>query len=238
MAGARLAHSRTMPHLKAPGFEGILSGTTIEDVIQMSCLALATRLVRVEADGRAGQVYLGGGQVVHAETDNAEGEDALFEILTWSGGRFGIEEGRTPTEGTITRMWQSLLLEAAHRIDESRRPRALDSESETKAMEMSHPTDPLDAAEIKAWVRFTLSGEPLGGRAADVEEQQGVWAYAVELSQAVGQSLGLEALAAIEVRGPQGRAVCRLKGERVLALVGGPGADVVAAAETAMRGEM
>jgi hypothetical protein len=87
-------------------------------------------------------------------------------------------------------------------------------------------------------VRFTLSGETLGGRAADVEEQQGVWAYAVELAQAVGQSLGLEALAAIEVRGPQGRAVCRLKGERALALVGGPGADVVAAAETAMRGEM
>jgi len=227
-----------MPQLKTPGFEGILSGTTIEDLIQMSCLALATRVVRVEADGRLGQVYLGGGQIVHAETDHAQGEDALFEILTWSRGRFGIEEGRTPPEGTITRMWQSLLLEAAHRIDESRRPPADEPESETKAMEMSHPANPLDAAAIKAWVRFTLSGETLGGRAADVEEHQGVWAYAVELSQALGQTLGLEALAAIEVRGPQGRAVCRLKGERALALVGEAGTDVAAVAESIVRGEV
>jgi hypothetical protein len=227
-----------MPQLKTPGFEGVLSGTTIEDLIQMSCLALATRVVRVEADGRRGQIYLGGGQVVHAQTDTAQGEDALFEILTWGRGHFGIEEGRTPPEGTITRMWQSLLLEAAHRIDESRRPPADAPESETKAMEMSHPANPLDAAELKSWVRFTLSGETLGGRAADLEEQQAVWAYAVELSQAVGQSLGLEGLVAIEVRGPQGRAVCRLKGERALALVGGPATDVAALADAAARGEM
>jgi hypothetical protein len=222
-----------MTRYESAGFEGVLSGTTIQDLIQMSCIALATRAVHVEAQRREGIIYLGGGQIVHAETDRARGEEALFEILTWSHGRFGIEEGRVPT---ITRMWQSLLLEAAHHLDESRRPR--DPEGGPEPMEPSNPPGPLDGSEVTSWIRFGLKGGASSGRGADLEEQQACWAYAIELSQALGQTLGLEALASIETRGPAGRAFCHLSKEGALAVVGAPGVDTTPLLERAARGEL
>jgi hypothetical protein len=217
------------------GFEGVLSGTTIHDLIQMSCLTLSTRAVCVEADGHQGRVFLGGGQVVHAETRHLQGDEALFEILTWAQGRFTIEEGRAPREETITRMWQSLLLEAAYRLDESRRPTL--GQARREAMEMSPPIGS-PPAEAKAWVRFKIQGASLGGRAVDLEDLQACWAYSVELAGALGQGLGLEALASIEVRGPSDRALCRVRGDEITAVIASPGADIPHLADAAERGEL
>jgi hypothetical protein len=222
-----------VPLCDAAGFEGVLSGTSIEDLIQMSCLALATRALRVAGDDEHGAIFLSGGQIVHAETRASRGEEALFEILAWRQGRFDIQEGRCAPEETITRMWQSLLLEAAYRLDESRRPREGSAEKERTTMEGSPLVGPLDRPEIKAWVRFTTDGERLGGRAADVEELQSSWAYLLELARALGGSLGLEGFASIETRGPEGRSFCRVAGNRLLGLVSAPGVDVMAAANQA-----
>jgi hypothetical protein len=235
--GARLARVGVMLRTDTPGFEGVLSGTTIHDLIQMSCLSLSTRAVRVEAQGREGRVFLGGGQVVHAETRTAEGEEALFDMLTWTHGRFSIEEGRSPRGETITRMWQSLLLEAAYRLDESRRFAAA-HEGRMGEMEMSAPSARQGVPEVKAWVRFKVQGETLAGRATDIEELQSSWAYAVELSRAMGQVLGLEALSSIEARAPADRAVCRVRVDEVLVVIAGPGTDVGLVADAAERGEL
>jgi len=220
-----------MPQLDVAGFAGTLPGASIEDVIQMSCLTLATRAIHVDGDGGEGVLYIGGGQVVHAETRTARGEAALFEILGWRQGRFGIDEGRQPPEETITRIWQSVLLEAAHRADEDGRPRDDGPEGRARAVEASRSMGPLDGPEVKGWVRFTLQGERTDGRAPDVEELHSCAAYVIELSQALGRALGLEALAAVEARGPAGRAVCRLKDGIAVAVVAGPGVDAAALAE-------
>lgn len=227
----RLALGSAVPVCDTPGFEGLLSGTTISDLVQISCLTLAMRAIHVEGEGGRGSIYVAGGQVSHAETAAARGEEALFEILAWNHGRFGIEEGRTPPEVTITRMWQSVLLEAAYRFDESRRG-AEGSAGEEGTVEASR-SGPLDAAGIRAWVRFSRGGERRGGRGGDVEEMHSVWAYVLELSQALGKSLGLETLGSIEIRGPHGRAFCQVKADDVLALVGEPGVDVMNAAAEA-----
>jgi hypothetical protein len=212
-------------HCEVPGFAGLLSGTTIQDVIQMSCLSLATRAVHVDGDGGQGVLFIGGGQVVHAETATARGEDALFQILAWKEGRFGIEDGRHPPEETITRIWQSALLEAAYRTDVLTRP-AENGGTGRQIVEASQARHPLDGPEVRGWVRFTLSGNRVDGRAGDLEALQSCAAYLIELSQALGRGLGLENLASLEARGPEGRAVCRVASDAALVVVVGPGVDV------------
>jgi hypothetical protein len=220
-----------MPQCDLPGFAGLLSGTSIEDVIQMSCLTLATRVIHVAGDGGAGRLFVGGGQVVHAETESARGEAALFEILGWKHGRFDVEDGRQPPEETITRIWQSVLLEAAYRVDENRRPPAGDATERTAPMEASRSMSPLDGPEVRGWVRFTLQGERTDGRAPDLEALQSCAAYVLELSQALGRALGLEGLSSLEARGPEARAVCRVRGGVALAVVAAAGVDVTTLAD-------
>jgi Domain of unknown function (DUF4388) len=216
----------------ASGFQGVLSGTTLPDVIQMSCLTLATRAVHIEGEAGDGCVFLSGGQVVHASTRDVQGEEAFFQMLGWRNGRFWIEEGLASSQESITRVVQSLLLEAAYRLDESRRP----GDGEVKAVttsdasEVTHPT-PLDAPDVESWVRFTLQGETRGGRATDLEDLQSCWAYVLELAQALGHTLGLEGLRAIETRGPLARGLCQVENDEVLAIVGGPRTDLAALAQ-------
>jgi hypothetical protein len=223
----------------APGFQGVLSGTTLPDLIQMSCLTLATRAVHIEAEAGEGCVFLSGGQVVHAKTREVQGEEAFFQILNWGNGRFWIEEGLASGEESITRVVQSLLLEAAYRLDESQRSdegevkavtRSDTSEMTPKAPEAA-PKAPLDGADVESWVRFTLQGETRGGRAVDLEELQSCWAYVLELARALGHTLGLVALRAIETRGPQVRGLCQLENDEVRAIVSGPRTDLVALAQ-------
>jgi hypothetical protein len=218
----------------ASGFQGVLSGTTLPDLIQMSCLTLGTRAVHIEADAGHGCLFLSGGQVVHAKTTVLEGEEAFFQMLAWRNGRFWIEEGLASAEESITRVVQSLLLEAAYRLDASRRTNG--DGGEVHAVTTSDtsevtPKAPLDAPDVESWVRFTVQGETRGGRAADLEDFQSCWAYVLELARALGHSLGLEALRAIETRGPQVRALCQLENDEVLAIVASPRADLPALAQ-------
>jgi Domain of unknown function (DUF4388) len=212
------------------GFEGTLSGASIEDIIQIACLTLATRAVHIDAGGRQGHLYLGGGQLVHAEAADMRGEEALFEILAWREGRFHIEEGCLPPRETITRLWQSLLLEAAHRSDEDQRARNSSGSQRMNDMELSK-SDPFDVPEIRDWVRFTIQGQRIAGRSMDTEELQACGAYMIELSEALGQALGLEAFRSIEVRGPEGRFVCQTQSGLAVVATAGAGVDLMSLAE-------
>src|SRR5258708_32031848 len=80
------------------GFDGVIQGATLADLIQMECLALTTRAVRVDGVGRTGRLFFTGGQVVHAEVGDLKGELALFEMIRWSTGSFTIEEGVRPMD--------------------------------------------------------------------------------------------------------------------------------------------
>ncbi|HET6408765.1 MAG TPA: DUF4388 domain-containing protein, partial [Chthoniobacteraceae bacterium] len=48
------------------GFEGTILGAALPDLIQMECLAMSTRAVRVEQGTRMGRIFFAGGQIVHA----------------------------------------------------------------------------------------------------------------------------------------------------------------------------
>jgi predicted regulator of Ras-like GTPase activity (Roadblock/LC7/MglB family) len=84
----------------------------------MNCLGRMTSALYITRDENKGCIYFNEGNVVHAEAEDLEGENALYEMLTWEGGSFSSERGKIAPKESIIKGWQSLLLEGMRRVDE------------------------------------------------------------------------------------------------------------------------
>jgi response regulator RpfG family c-di-GMP phosphodiesterase len=106
--------------LKSSQFAALLSSLSSMDIIQLKCLGRATQALEFIAPQGSGRIYFYNGEIVHAETQNATGEAAFQQILSWRGGRVVEIPGAPEPARTITTHWQGLLLNAVHKIDEYR----------------------------------------------------------------------------------------------------------------------
>ncbi len=108
----------------ADGFEGEIAGLGLSDIIQLNVQNQFSGCIAVHYEDRRGLVFLREGEIVHAECGTDTGEQAFYEILSWPGGRFDLQQNVATTQGTIKKSWQFLILEAHRRIDERRAGRA------------------------------------------------------------------------------------------------------------------
>ena len=92
------------------GFMGTISDFQLSDLIQMNCLGRMTTALQIKAEENEGEIFIGDGNIVHAQCGEKEGEDAMFEMLAWEGGNFSTERGKRAPKETIIKGWQSLLL--------------------------------------------------------------------------------------------------------------------------------
>ena len=201
------------------GFAGTIQGATLHDLIQLECLTMSTRAVRIERGGRSGRIFFAGGQIIHAETAELSGERALYELLGWSGGQFHFEEGVRPIEDTINRDWHGLLLEAAHRIDENR-----SSTPTANAMTaIPLPKIPIEEVfrdpEVLQAVHFSEDGTLLHARADDADTMQASFAYIEQLTRLIGTSLGMEGLREIQITSAEKKALCVISDTETTALI-------------------
>lgn len=111
------------------GFAGTLRNIQLNDLIQMCCLSAASLGIRVTKDKKKGTIVIRDGQIVHAEVENIQGEEAFYKILGWESGGFETIDAGMVTEFTIEKNYQFLLMEAAHQADERESKRC---ESEKK----------------------------------------------------------------------------------------------------------
>lgn len=209
------------------GFEGVIQGATLADLIQMECLALSTRAVRVAGAGTSGRLFFTGGRVVHAEVGDLTGEAALFEILRWATGSFTIEEGVRPIDETIHRDWHNLILEAAHFADEGAQLSTPSSvvplpPPESTATPMKEAFDDPDVIHA---AQFTEDGTLLAGKGEDPESLQCTFAYVVQLLRHVGNSLGAENLKEINLIAPTQKALCLVGEKNTTVLITTPKAN-------------
>ncbi len=100
------------------GFEGKLFDLQLTDIIQMNCLGRVTTSLVITKDDHRGVIYFNDGEVVHAECDNLEGEEAFYTILRWQEGKFVSNIGALPPHETISSPWEHLLMEGMKRKDE------------------------------------------------------------------------------------------------------------------------
>ncbi|MDQ2868184.1 MAG: DUF4388 domain-containing protein [Verrucomicrobiota bacterium] len=91
------------------------------DVLQMCCLARRSGAVQMVAGKHVGTVYLRQGDIVHAETTAARGQQAVYEIVSWGEIEFAYDRSVRPPVETVKKPWDELLIDAV----EERKRRAL-----------------------------------------------------------------------------------------------------------------
>lgn len=211
------------------GFEGIILGAALPDLIQMECLAMSTRAVRVERGSKMGRIFFAGGQIVHAELGDLTGEPALFEMLGWVGGSFEIEDGLRPMDETITRDWHGLLIEAAHLADEQAADPSSPSPNNMTAIPMipTSPAEVLRDPDVTSAVHYTEDGTLIESRAEDAETMLATFAYVTQLVRLIGEGLGLEDLKEVHAAASEHKALTVVNDTRTTALITGPKANIV-----------
>jgi hypothetical protein len=227
------------------GFQARIKDASLSDLVQMECLAGSKLVVRVTSGDRVGYLYFRGGSVVHAGTLTSSGEAAAMEMLGWNGGTFEPAERDWPVKDTISCSGQSLLLRAAQLRDEKestsvialhahgsdrRRTGKMDPTPVVESIELA--VTPLHVAghtlrneDFQLFVRMNRDGTVVESRGSTPEFAD-IAAYAVQLSQLVGDQLGLERFAGMECAFKQGRCFVVLQDDGdVVALEPRPAVD-------------
>jgi len=97
---------------------GNLKDLRLVNIIQINCIERNAAKVTVSSLDRNGFIYFSDGQIVHAEFNPYIGERAVQEMLALTDGQFKVEAGVTAPAHTISRPWNSVVLEALRIIDE------------------------------------------------------------------------------------------------------------------------
>ncbi len=107
--------------------QGNLQDMAVADLIQHNCQDHKTAQLAVEYNGQQAMLFFKEGALQHATLGNLHGEEAVYEVLTWTEGQFTLEMGQEPPLVTISRSWSGLLLEGARRLDEASQASTNDS---------------------------------------------------------------------------------------------------------------
>jgi hypothetical protein len=101
-------------------FQGSLAELHLPDIIQLISVSGKTGVFHLTDGSLHGQIFLSDGQIVHAQLEDAVGEEAVYALAIWSRGEFRFEPGVATNQRTITKSNTNLLMEAARRLDEWR----------------------------------------------------------------------------------------------------------------------
>lgn len=98
--------------------EGNLKDQRLPNLIQTICLDQRNTVIRLENRQCNGLIACNGGQIVHAETGNLQGEEAIYELLSWTEGSFRLSDNFGSLPQTINNSWSAVLMEGMRRLDE------------------------------------------------------------------------------------------------------------------------
>lgn len=101
-------------------FQGSLNDVKLPDIIQLMSVSTKTGRFHLKRDEDTGFIYLRDGQIVHAESDDLKGEDAIYSLAIWDSGSFVFEEGVASNSESITKKNTFILMEVARKFDEWR----------------------------------------------------------------------------------------------------------------------
>lgn len=101
------------------GFRGMLVRVDLPEVIQMECLSRHSSILEVITETLRGEVFIKDGSIIHAQTNQQQGESAFQQLLQLSGGEFKLKTFSEPPAITIHGSWEMLLMEAVRHRDET-----------------------------------------------------------------------------------------------------------------------
>jgi hypothetical protein len=97
-------------------FTGMVTNTSLPDIIQLLCIGRNSCRMHVCSGFRKGFIDFRDGEVIHAETKNARSERAFYEVFSWELGTFECEQVPLEKE-TINESWEFLLMESVRRLE-------------------------------------------------------------------------------------------------------------------------
>ncbi|MGH8022136.1 MAG: response regulator [Limisphaerales bacterium] len=156
------------------GFEGVLRKVSLQDVIQMECLARNSSILEVYNQNVLGRIYIEDGQLVHAVAGEIKGEQALYRLLSLPGGSFELAQFEPPPEKTLGGQWEMLLMEAARVKDENT---AL---GKTEGTASDIPAPPKTSARLEGTLVCTRAGETLFDAVGDESTAHIAWLREME----------------------------------------------------------
>ncbi len=111
------------PQIATQGLRGNLSELSVTEVLQTLHIGKASgclSVVTADVSGRA-RIWLEQGEMVAAKVDGEEsldGEEAFFFAALWEDGAFAFDSANRAEHWTVQNTIESLMLEAARRMDE------------------------------------------------------------------------------------------------------------------------
>ena len=100
--------------------QGSLADLALPDVIQLVSVSGKTGVFTLSGKNGEGKIFLKDGQISDASVGKLRGEDAVYEMAIWQQGQFIFTPNVESDQTTVHHSNQSLMMEAARRLDEWR----------------------------------------------------------------------------------------------------------------------
>lgn len=100
--------------------EGDLKDMSVMSLVQITCIEKRRGALFLKCQGEEGVIFFDNGEIVHATVGSLVGEEAVYQLLSWTDGTFRMSNHVTIPRRTVTVSSNHLLLMGTKRIDEQR----------------------------------------------------------------------------------------------------------------------
>jgi two-component system chemotaxis response regulator CheB len=97
---------------------GYVEEVALSDIVQLVCLSRLERKLTLKKNSKTGNIYFADGEVIHAQIDDLQGQDAFYNLFSFQPARFTLLK-ETSDIKTIDIPWNFLLMEAYRIADEA-----------------------------------------------------------------------------------------------------------------------
>ena len=232
------------------GFRGVLRKVSLQDVVQLECLAGNSSILELVAGTQRGLIYIKEGKIVHAESGGRNGVEAFFHLYTLAGGEFHLNAYAEPPQIDIVGYsWEGLMMEAAQLRDEAPAPvdEAKNEADGILDLDLGEPialrtvgaevADAEDDASLRPQVNemlvSSLQGDVLyDWKCTNPNSRISVLDFVIQKSALMARDLPLGDFDRLEALGPNARVVAQLQPSHALFVV----TSLVPAIQTASIG--
>lgn len=137
--------------------EGELKDIDITSVIQVMCTERRQAGLVVRRRGEEGVIFFEHGEIVHATLGPIEGEEAVYQLLSWKDGSFRMTDKVRAPMRTIAMQWSHLLMEGMRKIDEHLRDLGASARPPAAAPERTGRSDRESDAALERDLMLLLS---------------------------------------------------------------------------------
>lgn len=104
--------------------KGSLKDISPSDLIQLNCQSGSQACLVLTQGDETINIYFDGGEIVHAQFGEEQGEQVVYRMLAWDNADFEVERDVRPPVRSIDAPWSVLMMEGLRRADETRHNRS------------------------------------------------------------------------------------------------------------------